>query len=102
MRAFSSANDGLILLILRVYLSHCVMVNIYREYRAVIILIAIKIMVMFDHEIICNITTNNSDRLVVGGRAKFVRLANSHHVEINGRNVCKSQARIIVWLWILS
>ena len=53
---------------------------------------------MFDYEM-DDITTNNPlIKLIVGGRAKFVRLASNRLVAINGRNVCRSQARIIVQL----
>lgn len=68
----------------------------YREYKAAItILIPIRIIMMFDYQK-DDITTNNPlIKLIVGGRAKFVRLASNHQVAINGRNVCRSQARII-------
>ena len=57
---------------------------------------------MLDHEKV-DITTNSSPiRLIVGSRARLVRLARSHQVAISGRNVCKPQAKIIVWLWIHS
>ena len=46
-----------------------------------------------------DITTNNSPiKLIVGGRAKLVRLAKSHQVAISGRKVCKPWAKIIVRL----
>ena len=62
----------------------------------------IKIIVMMDHEKV-DITTNSSPiRLIVGSRARLVRLARSHQVAISGRNVCRPQAKIIVWLWIHS
>lgn len=51
------------------------------------ILIPIKMIVMLDHENEA-ITTNNSPiRLIVGGRARFVRLANNHQAAIRGRRV---------------
>lgn len=100
MRVFSCVKDGEIL-IWCVYLPLWVIVSKYREYKASItILIPIRIIMMFDYEM-DDITTNNHlIKLIVGGRAKFVRLASNHQVAINGRNVCRSQARIIVWLWI--
>lgn len=53
---------------------------------------------MFDYEM-DDVTTNNPMiKLIVGGRAKFVTLASIRQVAINGRNVCRSQARIIVQL----
>ena len=62
----------------------------------------IKIIVMLDQENV-DITTNSSPiKLIVGGRARLVRLARSHQVAINGRNVCKPRAKIIVRLWIRS
>ena len=58
----------------------------------------IKIIVILDHENV-DITTNSSPiRLIVGGRARLVRLAKSHQVAVSGRNVCRPQARIIIWL----
>lgn len=62
----------------------------------------IKIIVIFDHEKE-DITTNSSPiRLIVGGRAKLVRLAKSHQVAISGRKVWRPRAKIIVRLWIRS
>ncbi len=57
----------------------------YREYRAVItIFTPIRIIVMLDHEKV-DITTNSSPiKLIVGGRAKLVRLASSHQVAFRG------------------
>ena len=64
------------LLIWCVYLLHCVVISIYKEYRAVItILVPIRIIVSFDHEKV-DITMNSSlIRLTVRGR---VRLKNSN------------------------
>ena len=62
----------------------------------------IRIIVMLDHEKV-DITTNSSPiKLIVGGRAKLVRLASSHQVAISGRGVCRPRARIMVRLWIRS
>lgn len=79
------------------------MISIYKEYRAVITMFTpIKIIVMLDHEKV-DITTNNSPiRLIVGGRARLVKLARSHQVAIKGRSVCRPRARIIVRLWMRS
>lgn len=53
---------------------------------------------MLDHEK-ADITTNNSPiRLIVGGKARLVKLARSHQVAISGRNICRPRARIIVRL----
>ena len=100
IRAFSHVKEGVILLIRCVYIPHCVEINMYIEYRAVItMLVPIKIMVRFNHEKV-DITMNSSPiRLIVGGRVKFVRFASSHQVAISGRRVCRPRARIIVWLW---
>ena len=62
------------------------------------ILVPIRIMVMFDHEKEA-ITTNSSPiRLIVGGKARFARLASNHQAAIRGRIVCRPRARIIVRL----
>lgn len=53
----------------------------------IIILAPIRRIVMFDHEKVA-ITTNSSPiRLIVGGRARFVRLARSHQAAIRGSRV---------------
>lgn len=60
--------------------------------------VPIRIMVMFDHEKEA-ITTNSSPiRLIVGGRARFARLASNHQAAIKGRIDCRPRARIIVRL----
>ena len=47
----------------------------------------IRMIVRLNHENEA-ITTNSSlIRLIVGGRARLVRLANSHHAAIRGRRV---------------
>lgn len=62
----------------------------------------IRIIVMLDQEN-ADMTTNSSpSRLIVGGRARLARLANSHHIAIRGRSVCRPRARIIVRLWVRS
>ena len=68
-------------------------------YTAVITIFnPIKIIVILDHEKV-DITTNSSPiRLIVGGKARLVRLAKSHQVAISGRNICRPRARIIVQL----
>ena len=75
MRAFSCVKDGKILLIWCVSFAHCVVISIYKDNRALTtILTPIKIIVMFDHEK-DNITPNSSPtKLIVGGRARFVKL----------------------------
>ena len=49
--------------------------------------VPMRIIVILDHEKDVNITNNSPIRLMVGGRARFVKLANSHHVAIRGRIV---------------
>lgn len=71
----------------------------YREYRAVIVmLIPIRMMVMLDHENEAITTNSSPTRLIVGGSARLVKLASSHHAAISGRSVCSPRARIIVRL----
>ena len=66
------------------------------------ILSPIRIIVMLDHEKV-DITTNSSPiRLIVGSRARLVRLARSHQVAISGKSVCRPWAKIIVRLWTRS
>lgn len=103
IRACSRVKEGVRLLIWCVCLPRCVMISMYREYRAVITMfVPIRMMVRFDHEK-ADITTSNSPiRLMVGGRARFVMLASSHQAAISGRKICKPRARIIVRLWIRS
>ncbi len=73
--------------------------SIYREYRAVITIFnPINRIVMLDHEKVVSITNNSPIRLIVGGKARLVRLAISHHAAIRGRSVCNPRARIIVRL----
>ena len=71
MRAFSHVKDGEIQFMWCAYFPHCVVMSIYKEYRAAItIRIPIKIIAMFDHE--KDITTNSSPiKLRVGGSARF-------------------------------
>lgn len=99
MRVFSRVKEGMRLLMWYVYLPRWVVISIYREYRAVItMLVPIRIMDMEDQENV-DITTNSSPiRLIVGGRAKLVRLARSHQAAISGRIVCRPRARIMVRL----
>ena len=99
IRAFSCMKEGVILFIWWVCLPRCVVISMYREYKAVITIFApIRIILMLDHEKV-DITTNSSlIRLIVGGRARLVKLAKSHQVATGGRNVCRPWARIIVRL----
>lgn len=73
--------------------------SIYREYSAVMTMLTpMRMMDNGDQENV-DMTTNSSPmRLIVGGRARFVRLANSHQAAISGRMVCSPRARIIVRL----
>lgn len=62
----------------------------------------VKIIVMLDHEKEARIINSSPMRLIVGGRARLVRLARSHHNVIRGRIDCRPRARSIVRLWIRS
>lgn len=76
-----------------------VMISMYKEYRAVrIIFSPRRIMDRLDHENIAMTINNSPIKLMVGGRAKLVRLANSHQAAISGSNICNPRARIIVRL----
>lgn len=99
MRVFSRVKEGIRLLMWYVCLPRWVVMSMYREYRAVItMLVPIRIIDMEDQENV-DITTNSSPiRLIVGGRARLVRLARSHQAAINGRMVCRPRARIMVRL----
>lgn len=60
-------------------------VNIYKVYRAVIrVLIPMRRMVKLDHENEEVIIISSPIRLIVGGSARLVRLAVSHHRAISG------------------
>lgn len=52
----------------------------------------------FDHEKTDMTTSSSPIRLMVGGRARFVKLANSHQVAISGRKTCRPRVRIMVRL----
>lgn len=79
------------------------MISIYREYKAVIMIFTpIRIMVALDHENEVITTSNSPIRLIVGGSARLVRLANNHHAAISGSRVCRPRARIMVRLWVRS
>lgn len=62
------------------------------------ILVPVRAMVVLDHENVATTTNSSPMRLMVGGSARLVRLANSHQAAISGRSVCKPRARIIVRL----
>lgn len=79
------------------------MINIYSVYRAVIIILTPKrIIDRLDHENMATVTSNSPIRLMDGGRARLVRLANNHQAAINGNIVCSPRARIMVRLWVRS
>lgn len=62
------------------------------------IFVAVRIMEGFDQENV-DITINSSPmRLIKGGRARLARLANSHHIAISGKIICRPRAIIIVRL----
>lgn len=103
MSVFSRVKEGARLLIWCVCLPRWVIINIYREYRAVIMmLVPMRAMDIEDHENVA-ITTNSSPiRLIDGGRARLARLASSHQAAIRGKIVCSPRARIMVRLWMRS
>lgn len=71
----------------------------YREYRAVMMmLVPMRAMVVLDHEKDAIITNSSPNRLMVGGRARFARLASSHQAAISGSSVCNPRAKIMVRL----
>lgn len=80
-----------------------VVIIIYIEYRAVMIMfIPVRMMEGLDQENV-DITMNSSPmRLIRGGRARLARLAMSHHVAISGKIICNPRAMIMVRLWIRS
>lgn len=93
IRAFSRVADGIILLMCCDSLPRCVIMIMYIEYKAVIsILRPVKIIVNIDHENDDKIISNSPIRLIVGGRARFVRLARIHQENIRGRVICKPRA----------
>lgn len=80
-------------------LPRCVVISMYRVYRAVMIMLdPIRMIVILDHENEA-ITTNSSPiRLIEGGNARLVRPASSHHAAIKGRRVCRPRASVMVRL----
>lgn len=99
IRLFSRVNDGLMLLIWCVNLPRWVVMSIYSEYRAVIsIFNPIRMIVVFDQENEDSTMRISPIRLMVGGRARFDRLASNHQSAISGRMVCRPRARNIVRL----
>lgn len=64
----------------------CVVMSMYRVYEAVSrIAPPVSTIVKADQLNSAITMVNSAIRLVVGGRAMFVRLASSHHVAIRGR-----------------
>lgn len=61
-------------------------------------LVSIRIMVRLDHEKDAMMMRSSPRRLMVGGRARLVRLVSSHHAAIKGRTVCSPRANSIVRL----
>lgn len=48
------------------------------------VLIPSRMMEKFDHENDDTMTISSPNKLIEGGRARFARLARSHHVHISG------------------
>lgn len=82
---FSRVKEGFMLIMWEVSIPRCVVINMCREYRAVINMFSpVKIMVICDQENE-DITTNNSPiKLMEGGRARLVRFATNHQKVISG------------------
>ena len=77
----------------------CVVIIMYKEYKAVIkIFSPTRIMEVFDHENRDTVIISSPIRLIVGGRARLVRLARNHSTAIRGKIVCSPRAIIIVRL----
>lgn len=58
----------------------------------------IKMIVKLDHENEVSMIMSSPIKLIVGGKAKLVKLAISHQAAIRGKIVCSPRARIIVRL----
>lgn len=67
-----------------------------------IMFVPVRMMVVLDHENVDTTTNSSPIRLMLGGRARLVRLARSHQAAIRGRRVCSPRASIIVRLWVRS
>lgn len=61
-------------------------------------LVPIRMIVRLDHEKEAIMIRSSPSRLIVGGRARLVRLATSHHAAISGRIVCRPRASSMVRL----
>lgn len=74
-----------------------------RVYEAVSRVAApVRMMVGVDQLNSAVIMVSSAIRLVVGGRAMFVRLASSHQVAIRGRRGCRPRVRRRIRLWVRS
>lgn len=62
----------------------------------------VKIMVKVDQLNRAVIIVSSAIRLVVGGRAMFVRLASSHQVAISGKSGCRPRVKNRIRLWVRS
>lgn len=88
IREFSRVNDGVISVMWYGSFPRCVVINMYSVYRAVMsIFKPVRIMVRFDQENVDKIIYSSPTRLIVGGKAKLVKLDSSHQTIINGRTV---------------
>lgn len=61
-------------------------------------LVPMRVMEIEDHENVAMTTNSSPIRLIVGGRARLVRLASNHQAAIRGKMVCSPRARIMVRL----
>lgn len=84
-------------------LFRCVVKNMCKEYVAVNSVPApVIIIVKFDQLNVDVIIKSSPIKLIVGGRAMFIKLASSHHVVISGKMSCRPRARSIVRLCVRS
>lgn len=103
MREFSRVNVGVMLLIWYGGFPRCVVINMNRVYRAVISMLRpVRMIVKLDQEKVDRIMNSSPTRLIVGGRARLVRLDRIHHVDISGRVICRPRASSMVRLWVRS
>lgn len=81
----------------------CVIISMYRVYEAVSkMAVPVRMIVRADQLKSATIMVSSAIRFVVGGRAMFVRLANSHQVAISGRRGWSPRVSRRIRLWVRS
>ena len=81
----------------------CVIVSMYRVYEAVSrIAVPVRMIVREDQLNRAITIVSSAMRLIVGGRAIFVRFANSHQMAMSGRRGCMPRVSSIIRLWVRS